>query len=104
MEARASPDSKFGVDPDHWQPCHLLVVPGESNSVRTNGQAVTPRFLRTREAAKYLGVSPRTLRRLAQEGQIPVVQINEGSPWLFDLTDLTTFALGRKRDSPWDRS
>lgn len=69
-----------------------------------NGHDVTPRFLRTKQAAAYLAVSPRTLRRLAQNGSIPIVQVNEGAPWLFDIADLNRFALSRKRDSPWDRS
>jgi Helix-turn-helix domain len=35
-----------------------------------------------------LGLSIWKLRRLAQEGKIPVVQYADGVPWLFDLRDL----------------
>jgi excisionase family DNA binding protein len=46
------------------------------------------RLLRTQVAARYLGLSIWKLRRLAQEGKIPVVQYADGVPWLFDLRDL----------------
>ena len=46
------------------------------------------RLLRTREAARYLGMSPGKLRQLTQCGELPVIQHDERSPWLYDLHDL----------------
>ena len=48
------------------------------------------RLLRTKEAALYLGMSPGKLRRLTQSGELPIVQHEEHSPWLYDLCDLNT--------------
>jgi hypothetical protein len=36
----------------------------------------------------YLGISPGKLRRLTQSGELPIVQHDEHSPWLYDLHDL----------------
>jgi excisionase family DNA binding protein len=47
-----------------------------------------PRLLRLKPAAEYLSVSAWTLRRLVQEGQIPVVKTHENAPWLVDVKDL----------------
>lgn len=46
------------------------------------------RLLRTKEAALYLGMSPGKLRRLTQSGDLPIIQHDENSPWLYDLRDL----------------
>lgn len=46
------------------------------------------RLLRVKAAAEYLSVSPQKLRRLIEEGILPVVQIGEGSPFLLDVHDL----------------
>lgn len=46
------------------------------------------RLLRTKEAAQYLGMSPGKLRRLTQCGDLPIIQHDERSPWLYDLHDL----------------
>jgi excisionase family DNA binding protein len=46
------------------------------------------RLLRTKEAAQYLGMSPGKLRRLTQCGDLPIIQHDQGSPWLYDLLDL----------------
>ncbi len=48
------------------------------------------RLLRTKEAALYLGVSPGKLRRLTQSGELPIIQHDDHSPWLYDLRDLDT--------------
>lgn len=48
------------------------------------------RLLRTKEAAIYLGMSPGKLRRLTQTGELPIIQHDEHSPWLYDLRDLDT--------------
>ncbi len=49
---------------------------------------IARRLLRTREAAHYLGMSPGKLRKLTQSGELPIVQHDEHSPWLYDLRDL----------------
>jgi excisionase family DNA binding protein len=49
------------------------------------------RLLRLKPAAAYLSISPWQMRRLVQNGSIPVVQISEGSPWLIDRKDLDIF-------------
>ncbi len=46
------------------------------------------RLLRTKEAARYLGMSPGKLRRLTQCGVLPIIQHDDRSPWLYDLHDL----------------
>ena len=46
------------------------------------------RLLRTKEAARYLGMSPGKLRRLTQSGDLPIIQHDGHSPWLYDLHDL----------------
>ena len=51
---------------------------------------VPRRLLRTKEAALYLGMSPGKLRRLTQSGELPIIQHDEHSPWLYDLHDLDT--------------
>jgi len=58
------------------------------------------RLLRTREAAEYLGLSPWKLRKLIQDGQLPVVQDTDGSPFLLDLRDLDGYIDRNKRCSP----
>jgi len=49
---------------------------------------IPKRLLRTKEAAQYLGMSPGKLRRLTQSGELPIIQHDERSPWLYDLRDL----------------
>jgi excisionase family DNA binding protein len=58
------------------------------------------RLLRTKEAAAYLSVSPRKLRRLVQDGLLPIVQDSEGAAWRVDLHDLDTFTERNKRTEP----
>jgi excisionase family DNA binding protein len=65
---------------------------------------VRRRLLRTKQAAEYLSCSPWTLRRLTQEGRIPVVQATPESPFTFDVHDLDRFIEQHKRSSPWDTS
>jgi excisionase family DNA binding protein len=49
---------------------------------------IARRLLRTNEAAQYLGMSPGKLRRLTQSGELPIIQHDDHSPWLYDLHDL----------------
>ena len=55
------------------------------------------RLLRTKQAALYLGMSPGKLRRLTQCGELPIVQHDERSPWLYDLHDLDSHIDKSKR-------
>lgn len=57
----------------------------------------TKRLLRTREAAEYLSVSKWKLRSMVADGQLPVVQADDSSPFLFDLKDLDNWAEQHKR-------
>jgi excisionase family DNA binding protein len=52
---------------------------------------IAKRLLRTKEAAHYVGMSPGKLRRLTQSGELPIIQHDEHSPWLYDLHDLDDF-------------
>ena len=55
------------------------------------------RLLRTREAAEYLSVSKWKLRSMVADGQLPVVQADDSSPFLFDIRDLDNWAERHKR-------
>lgn len=46
------------------------------------------RLLRLKEAAEYVSLSPWKLRKLVQDGHLPVVKYGENAPWLLDLRDL----------------
>jgi helix-turn-helix protein len=49
------------------------------------------RLVRTKEAARYLGMSPGKVRRITQCGELPVIQHDEHAPWLYDLCDLDSY-------------
>lgn len=52
------------------------------------------RLLRTREAAAYLGYSAWQIRKLVQDGELPIVQCSNGESsrhWRIDLLDLDRF-------------
>ena len=55
------------------------------------------RLLRVREAAEYLSLSPWKLRRLIQDGHLPIVQSCEGGAWRVDVRDLDSFIDRNKR-------
>jgi excisionase family DNA binding protein len=44
-------------------------------------QAITPRLLRTTDAARYLGMSDKAIRQLVMTGKLPHVQMKPGSDW-----------------------
>jgi excisionase family DNA binding protein len=51
-------------------------------------EPVSQRLLRVRDAARYVALSPWKLRKLVQDGQLPIVKYVENSPWLIDVRDL----------------
>ena len=59
------------------------------------------RLLRTKDAAEYLSVSPWKLRKLVQDGLLPIVQDREGAAWRVDMRDLDAFIERNKRVCPW---
>lgn len=58
------------------------------------------RLLRIKAAAEYLSLSPWKLRRLIQNGLLPVVQDSDGSPFLLDIRDLDGYVDRNKRLTP----
>ncbi|HYN15350.1 MAG TPA: helix-turn-helix domain-containing protein [Terriglobales bacterium] len=58
------------------------------------------RLLKLKAAAEYLSLSPWKLRRLIQEGKLPVVQDGDGSPFLLDVRDLDGYIERNKRTTP----
>lgn len=53
---------------------------------------IAPRLLRTAEAARYLGLGAKAIRRLILAGELPYVQMRPGnSPFLLDRRDLDRF-------------
>ncbi len=58
---------------------------------------ISRRLLRTREAAAYLSLSKWKLRSLVADGLLPVIQADDGSPFLFDRKDLDGWAERHKR-------
>jgi excisionase family DNA binding protein len=54
----------------------------------TKLQPSSRRLLRLKEAAQYVSLSPWKLRKLVQDGQLPIVKYGENTPWLLDLRDL----------------
>jgi excisionase family DNA binding protein len=41
-----------------------------------------------KDAAVYVSLSPWKLRKLVQDGQLPIVKYGENAPWLLDVLDL----------------
>ena len=66
----------------------------------TRSSAPSRRLLRTKEAAQYLSISPWKLRRLVQDGLLPIVQDSEGAAWRIDVRDLDGFIERNKRTAP----
>jgi hypothetical protein len=58
---------------------------------------ITPRLLKTRDAARYLGISAWKLRNLVQSGEIACILGDGTSPWLFDWVDLDSWIQRRKQ-------
>lgn len=74
--------------------------PSRCDSNVTRSAALARRLFRTREAAQYLSVSPWKLRRLVQDGLLPIVQDSEGAAWRVDVRDLDAFIERNKRTAP----
>jgi len=53
-----------------------------------NNRSVSPRLLKTNDAASYLAISPWKLRTLVQSGEISYIAGDGSSPWLLDKQDL----------------
>jgi hypothetical protein len=58
---------------------------------------ITPRLMKTKDAARYLAVSPWKLRSLVQAGEIACILGDATSPWLFDNHDLDDWIERQKR-------
>jgi hypothetical protein len=68
------------------------------DSYMTPKPDTTRRLLRLKEAAIYVALSPGSLRRLVQAGELPVIVLAEGhSPWLLDVNDLNDWIDRSKR-------
>jgi excisionase family DNA binding protein len=72
----------------------------QHESSRQSSIPLRKRLLRLKDAAHYLSLSPWKLRRLVWERRLPVVQDGEGSPFLFDRSDLDSYVESHKRASP----
>lgn len=58
----------------------------------------TQRLLRLKAGAEYLSLSPASLRRLIQAGELPVITLAEAhAPWLLDRNDLDQWVERSKR-------
>ncbi len=66
--------------------CYTGVPPGRESA-----------WLRTPEAARYLGVHIETLRRWAREGGIPAAKLGNRGGFRFKREDLDRFLEGRRR-------
>jgi len=59
---------------------------------------ITPRLVKTKQAAEYLAISQWKLRNLVQQGLIPYVEDGGGtSPWRFDVRDLDAYIKRSRR-------
>jgi excisionase family DNA binding protein len=60
-------------------------------------ESVSPRVLKTKAAASYLGISTWKLRNLVQSGEIRYIPGDATSPWLFDKQELDQWIETRKQ-------
>ncbi len=54
-------------------------------------QQLPARLIKTQHAAIYLCISPWKLRRIVQDGLLPVIMGDGTAPWLFDIRDLDCY-------------
>ena len=54
---------------------------------------LNPRLLRTKDAPRYLGMGASQIRRLIQDGVLPVIKNGAGehAPFLLDVRDLDSY-------------
>jgi excisionase family DNA binding protein len=57
---------------------------------------ISPRLLRLKLAAEYLGRSPKSLRAMIQRGELPVIKTDNHAPFLIDLRDLNEWIENHK--------
>lgn len=61
-------------------------------------QTVTPRLLRTAQAARYLGMGTKAVRKLILAGELRFIQLQApNGPFLVDKADLDKFIESRKQ-------
>lgn len=65
-----------------------------ADSVHAERRGCAPALLTTQEAARELSISPRTLRKLVQDGEIPTVRVR--SLVRFDARDLSAWVEEKK--------
>ncbi len=64
-----------------------------------NSGIVTPRLIKTKAAAAYLGSSPWKVRKLVQDGHLPYISDSDTSAWWFDIRDLDQYIDSNKQRS-----
>jgi hypothetical protein len=67
------------------------------NGTMSETTIITPRLLKTRDAARYLGISAWKLRNIVQAGALACIIGDGTSPWLFDIDDLNDWIERNKR-------
>jgi excisionase family DNA binding protein len=73
------------------------LLPIEPSRSQVRQPAAGVRLLRTRDAARYLGLGEKAVRQLILEGELDFVQLRPGnSPFLLDVRDLDRFIESRK--------
>ena len=76
---------------------HNATPAPQTDRAMMRAERVSPRLLRTAEAARYIGVGQKALRALIQAGDLPYVQLRaHNSPFLIDVRDLDEFIEARK--------
>ena len=73
------------------------LLPIEPSRSQVRQPAAGVRLLRTRDAARYLGLGEKAVRQLILEGELDFLQLRPGnSPFLLDVRDLDHFIESRK--------
>jgi excisionase family DNA binding protein len=58
--------------------------------------AVAPRLFRLKDAASYLSMGTKAIRKLTRSGKLPYVQVDKNAPFLIDRNDLDRFIAEHK--------
>jgi excisionase family DNA binding protein len=68
----------------------VVKIAGKEEKQMREAAGLEPRMIRIAEAASYLGMSPRQLRRMVRAGEISFTKaiLGKGGPWLFDRMEL----------------